>query len=221
MLYAVAISPDGATVAVSGFGFEGQSRSIYLFDRASGKLTKHIEASPKAVLDLAYSSDGRYLAAALGRGGIRVYRSSDNLEIARDTDYGADSSSVEFDHAGRLVTTCYDGSLRLYDANFRLLSKRQATGGKEPSSARFSPDGSKVAVGFDDSKEVHVLSGQDLTFLYSPDSSQIGNGDVTSVAWSSDGKILYAAKATPHRMSTVSCDGPIPDGGGKYLACGQ
>jgi WD40 repeat protein len=58
-LYAVAISPDGSVVAVSGFGFGMQSRSIYIFDRASGKLAKHIDGLPVApVLHLAYSADG-------------------------------------------------------------------------------------------------------------------------------------------------------------------
>jgi len=201
MLYAVAISPDGATVAVSGSGFGREPKSIYLFDRASGKLSKHIDGLPHSVDHLAYSSDGRYLAAALLENGIRVYRSGDDQEIARDTDYGADSYSAEFDRAGRLVTTCDDGFLRLYDANFRLVAKRPAPGGKQPWSARFSPDGSKVAVGFDDSTAVNVLSGLDLTFLYAPDSSQISNGNLASVAWSSDGKFLYGGGA--YRTSDV------------------
>jgi len=191
-IYAIAISPDGATVAVSGYGFSGQAISIYFFDRASGKLTKHIDRLPNAVLHLAYSSDGRYLAAALGGGdGMSVYRSSDDRGIARDVDYGADSYSAEFDRAGRLVTTCWDGALRLYDASFRLVAKRQAPGGKQPYSARFSLDGSKVAVGFNDSTAISVLSGEDLTFLYAADTSQIENGTLSSVAWSSDGQFLY------------------------------
>ncbi|MBZ5726889.1 MAG: caspase family protein [Acidobacteriia bacterium] len=193
-LYAIAISPDGATVAVGGFAFSGQDASIYLFDRASGKLTKHIDGLPDAVNHLVYSADGRYLAIALlGGHGIRVYRSSDYQEIARDTDYGAGSYSAEFDRTGRLVATCDDGALRLYDASFRLVAKRQAPGGRQPYSARFSPDGSKVGVGFDDSMAVNVLSGQDLTFLYAVDTDQVHDGGLSSVAWSSDGKFLYAA----------------------------
>ena len=194
-VYAIAISPDGVTVAVGGFGFSGEDNSIYLFDRASGKLAKRIAGLPTySVVHLAYSSDGRYLAAALAGGsGIRVYRTSDNWEVARDTGYGAASYSVDFDRAGRLVTTCDDGVLRLYDANFRLLAKRQPPGGKQPFLARFSPDGSKVAVGFSDSTAVNVLSGQDLKFLYAPKSSQIKDAEVSSVTWSSDGKFLYGA----------------------------
>src|ERR1019366_3546800 len=180
-IWAVAISPDGATVAVSGFGLSGRI-SIYLFDRASGKLTKHIDGLPSGVKHLAYSSDGRYLAVALGACGIRVYRSSDDREMERDTDYGETSYSAEFDRAGRLVTTCFDGALRLYDASFRLVAKRQAPGGKLPLQARFSPDGSKAAVGFDDSTAIDLLSGADLAFLYAADTSQFKNGTLGSVA---------------------------------------
>jgi WD40 repeat protein len=192
---AVAISPDATTVAVGGYGFAHQPNSIYLFERPTGKLLSRIIEGSVAINHLAYSSDGRFLAASLWSGGIRVYRTSDNQEIARDTDYGAESYSVHFDRGGRLVATCYDGAVRLYDADFRLVSKRQAPGGKKPFSARFSPDGSKVAVGFDDSPTVDVVSGMDLTFLYAADTSRF-KGDYSvfySVVWSADGQFLYAA----------------------------
>ena len=65
------------------------------------------------------------------------------------------------------------GSVRLYSSAFHLLQKRQAPGGKKPFSARFSPDGRKVGVGFDDSSAVNVLSGQDLGFLYAPSTLQV------------------------------------------------
>lgn len=193
-LYAVAISPDGGMVAVGGNGISGRNASIYLFDRASGKLVKDIEDLPDAVDHLSFSlADGRYLAAALGSHGIRVYRAPDYQEIARDTDYRGSSYSVEFDRAGRLVTTCDDGALRLYDAAFHMTAKHPAPGGKHPFLARFSPDGRKVAVGFDDTAAVNVLSGDDLAFLYAAETGQAGSEGFPAVAWSADGQILYAA----------------------------
>ena len=65
-LNAVAISPDGATVAAAGWTKAGtNSRNIYLFDRASGRLQRRISGLPNVIYHLAYSPDGRYLAAAL------------------------------------------------------------------------------------------------------------------------------------------------------------
>ncbi|PIZ20843.1 MAG: hypothetical protein COY50_02545, partial [Deltaproteobacteria bacterium CG_4_10_14_0_8_um_filter_43_12] len=54
------------------------------------------------------------------------------------------------------------------------------------------PDGSKIAVGFDDSTKVDVLSGKDLSYLYSPDSNGVADGNLVAVSWSSDGSSLYA-----------------------------
>ena len=128
-----------------------------------------------------------------GKNGIRVYRSSDLSEVAQDTDYDDSSYWAEFDRRGQLVTTNEDGYVRLYNADFTLLAKERAPGGKDPFSARFSPDGSKIAVGFDDSTAVNVLSGKDLSLLYAPDTKGVEHGNLMSVAWSQDGEVLYAA----------------------------
>jgi WD40 repeat protein/uncharacterized caspase-like protein len=193
-LNAVAISPDGRTVAVGGWtGYEwDREHSIYLFDRNSGQLTRRIAGLPDVIAQLAYSPDGRYLAAALLDKGIRVYRTSDLVEVGQDTDYGDRSNWVEFDRRGRLVSTSYDGYLRLYGADFKLIAKRAAPGGKRPYAARFSPSGDQVAVGFADSTAVNVLSGEDLSFRYAPATQGVDNGDVSTVAWSRDGQRLYA-----------------------------
>jgi dipeptidyl aminopeptidase/acylaminoacyl peptidase len=194
-LYAVAISPDGSVVAVGGYTgpTAGQIR-IYVFDRATGRILIRIDGLPNVVYSLSYSSDGQYLVAAFGgSNGIGVYRADNGKEVFRDKGYGADSNWAEFDRGGRLVTTSDDGNLRLYGpgAEFRLLVKRAAPGGKQPFVARFSPDGSKVAVSFDDSTAVNVLSGRDLVFEYAPDTKP-ATGSLNAVAWSVDGRILYA-----------------------------
>jgi WD40 repeat protein len=90
------------------------------------------------------------------------------------------------------VITSYDGYLRLYDARFQRLEKRKAPGGERPSSARFSPDGTAVAVGFHDTTAVNVLSGKDLSFRYAPDTSSVAKVNLHRVAWSRDGLLLYA-----------------------------
>jgi WD40 repeat protein len=194
-LYAVAISPDGSTVAVGGYtGYQWDGKhSIYLFDRETGGLRERVVGLPGVIDHLSYSQDGRYLVAALGgEGGIRVYGTVDYQEAARDTEYGAASLWAEFDRAGRLVTTSYDGFVRLYSESFSLLTKQPAPGGRQPVAARFSPDGSKIAVGFFDSTSVNVLSGQDLSFLYAPDTGQATTGNLSRVAWSASGRTLYA-----------------------------
>jgi WD40 repeat protein len=193
-VFAVALSPDGNTVAVAGStGYEwDRSYSIYLFERASGQLRRRLTGLPSVVSSLAYSRDGAFLAVALAQHGMRAYRSSDGTEVARDTAYGDICAGVNFDAAGRLVTTSYDGFVRLYDQDFRLRAKRQAPGGQRPSAVAFSPDGSRMVVGFNDSTRVDVLSGEDLVPLYEPDTTGVDDGNLLSVAWSADGQWLYA-----------------------------
>jgi WD40 repeat protein len=218
-LNAVASSPDGETVAVGGMiGPAVDEMNIYLFDRNSGRLQGRIAGLPDVIPHLAYSTDGRYLAAALGAGGIRIYRSRDGVEVDRDTNYGGSSYWVEFDRAGRLVSTCLDGYIRLYDADFKLLGKRQAPGGKQPFAARFSPAGDTIAVGFYDSTAVNVLSGKDLSFLYAPTTQGVDHGNLATVAWSQDGQWLYAGGSYQDKSGSLPILKWPQAGRGDYMA---
>ncbi len=191
-LYAVAISPDGKSVAVGGFTAPDGSGNypIYVFDRASGTIRKVISGLPGATNHLAYSRDGRNLAAALGtKNGIRVYETQTYTEVGRDTDYADSSYWVEFDKMGRLVSASYDGYVRLYSLDFRLVAKQKSPGGKEPYSARFSPDGNYIAVGFGDSLKIDVLLAKDLSFQYSAQPPSSGR-NLETASWSADGRTL-------------------------------
>ena len=191
-LYAGAMSPDGTLVAAGGWtGWEWDEKCcIYLFDRVSGRVVRRITGLSMPAKQLVFSPDGKRLGACLGtRSGMRIYRVSDGTELARDADYGDDSYGADFDRAGRLVTCSDDSNLRLYDGSGRLLSKVKVTG--DPETVRFSPDGSRVAVGYYGRPEVEVRSGADLALLFTPDASG-SNSDLSSVAWSLDGQTLYA-----------------------------
>ena len=194
-IFAMAISPDGETIAISGWtkaGYTGMgNHNIYLFKR-NGELINKISGLPNVILHLIYSPDGQFLVACLwGENGIRIYK--DNQLVSEDKNYGADSYWADFDAQGRLVTSSYDGKIRLYDKNFKLIQLVNPTGGKQPFTVRFNPSGDKIAVGFADSTNVQVLSGADLKPLYNVDTKEISNGNLGRVAWSADGKTLLAA----------------------------
>jgi WD40 repeat protein len=117
-LYAVVLSPDGGGVAVGGWTRWDWDRevTIYLFDRANGRLLRRLPGLANVVNHLAFSPDGRWLAASLfGANGVRIFEATRGEETGRDAAYGADSYSVHFSPDGRrLLTTSWDGQVRLY-----------------------------------------------------------------------------------------------------------
>jgi WD40 repeat protein len=194
MLYAVAISPDGKTVAVGGFTGAAESKDfpIYIFDRASGTIRNVIHGLPDVTFHLAYSRNGRNLVAALGSNGIRIYETENYSEVGRDADYADKSYWVEFDNTGRLASASDDSYVRLYGPDYHLIAKQKPPGGSKPYSARFSPDGNYIAVGFFDSSRVDVLLAKDLSFQYSA-KPKISSNMLPATSWSVDARTLCAA----------------------------
>jgi WD40 repeat protein len=194
-VFAVAISPDGALVAAGGWtGADGQPKSIYLFDRDTGALVRRLEGLPNVVHHLVFSPTGRYLAATLGgTSGLRVYeRDAGWQEVPRDAPYGAASYGAAFAADGRLATTSWDGTLRLYDGAFRRVATVQTTDGTRPFGLAFTPAGDRLAVGYDDTAAVSLVDGHTLTPRPGPDTRGFDNGNLVTVAWSADGATLYA-----------------------------
>lgn len=195
-LYAVAMSSDGKYVACGGFtGKQWDGKfAVYVFDWHSGIMLRRLSGLPQPVLDLAYSPDGNYLAVALAKNqGVRIYNAKDYSVVFEDFQYGGSVYGIDFDRQGRLVTVSEDGLIRLYDKNFSLVAK-QKTPGKGPFSVAFNPDGTLIAVGYMDSPRVDVFSGSNLKLEFSPSVQGVSNGNLSSVAWLSDGRLCAAGR---------------------------
>ncbi len=203
-LYAAAISADGRFVAAGGWSAQND---VYLFQRGSGQLVHRITGLPNVVTHLAFTPDGRRLVVNLwGRNGIRLYASDDgwasSREAGSDADYGGESYGADISADGtRLVTSAFDGSLRLYalgragEPALRLLKRARVDGAAQPFGVALAPDGKRVAVGFADRPVVAVLDAADLSSLFMPSVQGIANGSLSAVAWSPDGRQLLAAGA--------------------------
>lgn len=211
-IFAVAISPDGVTVACGGQTGSVQQGDacVYLFDRTTGALTRRLGGLPGGAQHIAYTPDGRFLALVMSKGGMRVYRLPDYALVAEDREYGDFAKCVEIDPTGsRLATACYDGFIRLYDLSILKardassplplapVSKIRPPGGQRSWGLAFSPDGTRLAVGQHFSPKVDVLEvkGNVLEHAYSPNMEGVKSGpgtDLRAVAWSADGRFLYA-----------------------------
>jgi WD40 repeat protein len=216
-VYAVAISPDGATVAAAGYtGADSGNDNIYLFDRASGQQTGRISALPNVIHRLAFSPDGRSLAAAFGDAtGVRLFNTRTWQQIAADTTYGDSSYGIAFAVDGRIASTAYDGKVLLYGPSLDKPQTVVAPDGKQPYGIAFSPDGSRLAIGYVDTWKLTVLDGRTLGKVSAANTNGVDNGNLGAVAWSPDGKLLYAGGTWGHGGSRLV---RAWDGGGLGVA---
>ncbi|MBS4097541.1 MAG: hypothetical protein KGZ83_11985 [Sulfuricella sp.] len=195
-VYAAALSPDGESVAVGGYSsFSGSGHALYLFDRASGTLRKNgtLSGLEAPIHQLAWSKDGQFLAVGLRQQGLRVFRG--NLQfVGSDPEYNEVIYGADFSRDGRLAVASLDGSLRLYrigNTGLERLARLRAPAGK-PYSVAFSPDGTLLAVGYQDAPRVDVLDAATLSLQYSAEYHRDGNlGNLGRVAWSRDGRTLF------------------------------
>lgn len=203
-LWAVAMSPDGKQVAVSGNTFTGgPAPNIYVFDPASGALIKRIAANPVAgavVGELAWSSDGRYLASGQSRaGGMRVFRTSDWTVVGEDRNIASAVVGLGFDRVGHLFAGSADGVVRRYrlaDAGIELVATKSLAR-KSLRRLRVSPDGTRLAVVSGATHyDVEVFNADTLDPMFSitvATGDRNGIGGLDAVAWSHDGAELLAA----------------------------
>ncbi|MDN2565925.1 caspase family protein [Aquibium sp. A9E412] len=161
-VFAVAVSPDGGTVAAGGFFGPGFGETppygdIRLFDLKSGRMTGLLEGHEFAVYAVAFSPDGAWLAAGGQDGYAYVWRrdaaapagwtphsrlDGDSWHIARLA-FAADGT--------RLVAATADNGIRLWDMQSeREIALPAAADALRDTSVRalaVSPDGSLFATG--------------------------------------------------------------------------
>lgn len=208
-LIACALSPDGKLAAVAGYTgvtWKGTGH-IHIFETSSGRMLQTLDTKIWAdIRALRFSATGKFLAAGLWKGGVRIWTAQGQL-LGQDEAYGAACDGLDWSGDEVLASTCLDGQVRSYKELATQLSDpskvspltpaliRRCTLGQQPESIQFSPDGKELAVGFADRPVVEVLSAANLSLAFEPSVKDIKSNvpiDLRSVAWSRDGRTLCA-----------------------------
>jgi hypothetical protein len=230
MMFAAAISPDGGLVAAGGC--TANQNSIYLINPIRGKIVGRIDGVRGATWQLAFSTNGRFLAAA--GGGLRIFDRDKNWEAIASDDSSGEVFAVSFAADDRLATAGRDGNVRLYDGHFKLVHHYFGQQGVYPQSLAFNRDGSVLAVTYRKISEGHtsdpgttsssyfggppiatsgpnpvLLDGKTLTRLADPQLAEYP-GYKEVVSWSRDRDTLL-----------LSLKHNVEDVPGEVLACGQ
>jgi len=144
----VEFSPNGSLFA-AGLGLLVHQGSVRVWDAVDWTELFVFENLDREVTAIAFSPDGAQLAAAYGRGLVRIWNLGDGLEI-RTINSGAgdiiDSLAFSPDPANRLVCVTYNGYFTTFDTStgeiaFSGRAERALT------AVTFSPDGQIVAIG--------------------------------------------------------------------------
>ena len=137
---AMAIHPTGTTFATAG-----QDGRVLIWNVAKGQAKKAIDVGTGWVENVAWSPDGRWLAASCSRQ-VRAY-GVDGEEAWRSDDHPSTVSAIAWSRAGELATACYS-RVAFFDATGELRQKLQWKGSLV--SMVLSPDGDIVACGSQD-----------------------------------------------------------------------
>jgi peptidoglycan hydrolase-like protein with peptidoglycan-binding domain len=197
-IYAAAVSPDGRWIAAGGWDAQwdlAKQDFVYVFDASSGQLVARIGAIQSVINHLAFSPNGRWLAAvSSAKVGLKVIDTQSWRIVAQDSNYADDGYGAAFGPDGRLYTVAYDGKIRRYGSGPEFREEREVAtkGSKQPYSVAVDPRGELIAVGYSDTQAVDVYDASTLAFRLSADTKRYDNNNLSKVVWSSDGTHLLA-----------------------------
>jgi len=234
--YAVAVSPNGAQLAIGPV----EGRGIEVWDIATGREERAMDDRRNRARQVAFSSDGRLVAAAVVGRAIKIWDTATGKELKILGFASVPANSVAWSHDGEWLATAFeDGAVMLW----RLGAESQVQaliGSQEPANAvAFSPDSRMLASASDDKlvrvwripegKLVRTLTGHSQCVLcvsFSPDGRLLASGssDTSANLWDvSTGRLArsLAERQSAWRVPGVESAWPNFGSSGGIRLCGS
>ena len=151
MMIAAAVSPDGKRMAVAGIGPDPKvaRHPVYVLDLATGRLVRVLTGPAGVVNFVAYSPDGRFLAAGSHDSAAHVW-DADGKPVATLRGHKGMIEALAFAPDGRLLTTAHDMTARVWSLPDGKLLTAWDAHDKPISAAAWNKDGATVATAAQD-----------------------------------------------------------------------
>jgi eukaryotic-like serine/threonine-protein kinase len=184
---ALAISPDGKTIASAG-----NDKTVRLWDLASGQPRATLAGHDDIVKAVAISADGKFAATAGADQTVRLWdlASGRPLQILKGH-AGLVGAVVISPDSATVVSASWDNTAKIWDAGAGQLRHDLTAHRAWVNALAISPDGAILATGSDDKtvKLWDLASGQLLHTLKGH------RAEVEAIAFSRDGKTIASASA--------------------------
>src|SRR5579885_2560708 len=161
-LYAAALSPDGHTLAVGGYGrTTGKAKEIYLIDLPAGRMQRVLRGHTNVIFALAFSPDGSKLASGSKDKTVRLWDVKEGTSERTLTGHTKDICGVAFSPDGKqLVTASLDHTAKIWSVSDGECQATLTGHSKEVHCVAWSPDGKTIATGsYDESVRLWDADG--------------------------------------------------------------
>ena len=204
----VAVSPDGSLLATGS-----ADKSVKLWEFSSGKELRTLTGHTEGVASIAFRPDGRWLASVGGDKAIRLWNVSTGEELRTLEGHTGKVNAIAFSPDGHwLASASDDKTVRLWEAETGKPASTLVGHKSRVLSVAFSHDGKLLASGGAAQTETNRARRTAQLRLWNPSTGkelhafQQVEGDVRSLAFSPDDKVLSSADKTNGYTRIISWD---------------